>query len=261
MWHLSSAYPPLRTMITFSYRNRYLISSAGLVNQPRYFWTGNSIFDPDFSGTGTTVSGLPAWENFYDQYAVYASKISIFFRAEDGSSPGRITLLPTQSLSDMSAYSFEDYTLQRNVKFARFGSHDATYTESDTYGKISHFAKTKQVFGRDIDDQLVAPLTASPSDVWYWALGIWEDYVYGSTGAVLICDVKVKYYCMLLQPHILRGDTFRTPCKHPTGVSCEIEWNQEAQKKREELKKQEAKMVDVNPPLNRTSSFGKPFNK
>jgi len=172
-----------------------------------YTFRGNSIYDPDETGTGHQPMGIDKFNDVYDSYYVRASGITItaytnktltngvewpaFFVAPMDTSG---TLIP----SDATASNLKENNIAKwtHLPLANSGT-------SKTSAKITHYATTASVLGdADTDASDYQGLIgntgsgSNPSQQWYWNITLQDPQV-GVATYGLFMDVKLVYYVTL----------------------------------------------------------------
>lgn len=160
---------------------------------------GNSLYDPDYTGTGLQpeyfdqICGASA---LYKRYVVTASKISIrCCSASDGFAAGNSDIAVTysdQPYASVGWTSIDDQISDKATRktcVVRYDNAGAKY--------LTHYAKTDNVLDiKDIKDNLTACgayYNASPTSPWYWIIGQ-QGMDRSSTTSVVNYLVKITYY-------------------------------------------------------------------
>lgn len=181
---------PDRTLMKFRYTT--FLQLDGLPSQVYYF-RGNSLFDPDFSGIGGQPTGLDQWANFYNKYKVYASKIQVTFLAAATTAPSgncMVSVTPTTNDSYIP-----DYSVIPTIPYSR----TRMLTPVSAGGNpvyIKNYIGTKKVTGdNSLDDLYESDIGNNPSSEWYWMIR--GDTVDQTTNVSIDIQVTVTYYCEL----------------------------------------------------------------
>lgn len=114
-----------------------LATSSG-VSTP-YLFRGNSVYDPDFTGSGWAATGFSAMANLYQRYLVTGSKCSVKIVQTSGTSPGLVSFLPTLSSSALGNFS-EDYASNPWGK-------DILATPEGFPARASTYMSTSRIYG------------------------------------------------------------------------------------------------------------------
>jgi len=170
-----------------------LNSTSGVLG--RRLFRANSVFDPDYSGTGHQPMGFDQWALLYNHYVVKGSKITVTFRNNDGNNVSEFPSAVGIYLSDSPTTSYTNYT---SLVEARRGSH--RMLQHFQTPKISGYFSAKKFYNitniKDNFSRLGATTGANPTEdayynVYYQALG--------TTGAISI-DVVIDYVVEFSEP-------------------------------------------------------------
>lgn len=165
-----------------------------------YVFRGNSLFDPDFTGTGHQPYGFDQWNNFYERYTVVGCSIRVqaFTNTSVPANAGSITLLPSASDTPPSA------SMQTYNEDPRYRTRMATVTDSGggrTFNSIKGYSKTSTVFGipksQINTEDFSADFTAGPAREWYWH--ILYSAMSGGVTPIPMLRVSITYYVMFDQ--------------------------------------------------------------
>lgn len=165
-----------------------LTFSAGNVIEPlgisEYVFRGNSIFDPDFSGSGNQPYGFDQWTDIYSNYLVYGSKFTVedvpYVSGNDYSSGSsdsvhQLTLYPSlTSTVTNTTYGGIQYQQLPMIPYAK----NKTIVTNSSHRKdrmISHYMPTGKLEGVptnvvSADPNYFAGAGTNPSATWYWHL-------------------------------------------------------------------------------------------
>lgn len=181
----------------------------------RQVYRGNSLYDPDYSGTGHQCKGYDQLvsSTLFTRYMVYASKIKLKYRimgtvTVDGSEPIMLTLVPTTSTYGTITIS-DTYLGLLDFPHAkhRFGGVSALTAaqngQTDIWQKCSNFMSTKRLEGGVLDQALyTAPYNNNPTNTWYWNIEFRAGTDTAAPAARYIqAYVQITYYALLM-----RGD-------------------------------------------------------
>ncbi len=174
---------PDKLMVKLAYTD---LLQRGGSSTDEYVFRGNSLFDPDFTSTGTQPLGFDQYSAFYGEYKVYSSKISL--QIVNNTSVGmNVSLLPT--MQSGGAGSFIVSCQQPYVRYKFAGGISA---QSKIFLK-SYMSSTK-MWGRPVapEDNFTASITGNPVNVWFWVI----EMTSSDESTVLDYDmlVKVVYY-------------------------------------------------------------------
>lgn len=152
--------------------------TAGLGTEYQtYQFRGNSVYDPNFTGTGAQppyfdqICGSNA---LYTQFLVSASKIKLRVSAiGDTFAIGNADVAVTPSQTALASTLWTDIDDQLSSKSTRSGAVVRYDNKGPKY--IKNYAKTAAVFDtKDIQDQLsifAGTSSANPTAPWYWIIG------------------------------------------------------------------------------------------
>jgi len=179
---------PDRMFIKMKYAAFLTLTPVGSTDD--YVFRGNSIFDPDLTGTGHQPLSHDQWQLFFLSYRVRASAIDIDYFNTGG--PGAIaTVIPS---SDSSSFtSLQDMAEAPRAKISKWSA-----TASRRGTRLHHYVSTAEVRGVDparveMDDLYSAAMSANPTSEWYWHVA---SAVSSGTFAYQML-VKITYYVEL----------------------------------------------------------------
>lgn len=153
-------------------------SSSTTSNQWDWQFRLNSLFDPDFTGTGSQPTTFDQWMTLYDRYRVIACDVDLTLSASDGVTPIVAAFAPGQDAAPTLTYA------------GIAGDRDVCLGKSQ-YMAMSHMHKTflmKDVFGVD-EEAVMSELSysgsssANPAAVAYGTLCA---FTAGATTAVML---------------------------------------------------------------------------
>ncbi len=154
---------------------------------------GNSLFDPDQTGAGTTQPmGFDQWKLLYERYKVHASSISLRV-VNSTSTVTKLVLFPmTDAVSlvnDINEASEQPYSKSRMIT----GQGGSPFV--NIYNKMS----TKKIRGVRIplDDDYSANIDANPARQWFWHI-LCQDPLFTGTLDLLV-DVSIIYYAEFMK--------------------------------------------------------------
>lgn len=128
---------------------------------------GNSLFDPDKTGTGTQPLYFDQWSAMYNNYVCYASQIKVTIVPTAGLSVGIQGCLAPR-YSD-NAFGSTDYDRAAQCPGAVTGE----ISQSPSIMVLKGFMTTARVYGVpnsaiNIEDNYAALTSATPTNVWGW---------------------------------------------------------------------------------------------
>lgn len=181
---------PDTAFVKMSYTDTIAFSGA-VVYDHRF--RGNSIFDPDYTGTGSQPTGRDQWFEFYSSYCVIGSKVEI---SMDNRSQyaANFTVFPSnENLAVVGQDLPQTYPYMKN----KFLAHDGN---SQTLGKISTYMSTAKMYGKtpqailDCED-FASSFSTDPQQQWFWHICLQSTD--DSTDAIADWTITITYYCKL----------------------------------------------------------------
>lgn len=176
-------YVPMRYSTTFT-----MVNVGGFGNHE---FRQNSIFDPDFTGTGHQPLGHDQWANFYTAYEVLSSSIKFQVLPPDVN-PIQFAIYP--SLGSGSVTSIATAIEQPYSKFKQ--TNDTTMTARTNY--LRNSMSIRKFEGRTTASvNYTSAFGASPANTRFWIC------VIGSMTATsisdILCSVQIIYRCKLFK--------------------------------------------------------------
>lgn len=160
-------------------------------------YRGNSLFDPDLTGTGGQPNGFDQWAAFYASYTVLGSKCEVTTIVNGGTggpNTNRFGITPTNFSSAFGVSSQEQveeqpYTVSKEAIMGAVGIGQA---------KAQQYMSTAKIMGVvrpyvQISDSASALVSANPTNQWYWH--VWNYTPSGDTQS-LFQIVKLTYYAV-----------------------------------------------------------------
>lgn len=147
-----------------------------------YLFRANSIFDPNFTGTGHQPYGHDTYQSIYNHYVVDRAVITV----TANSTPVNCSF--GVSLTDDSAVSldFDQVKETKNTRFAALNGQSAPVTLNLSYNKNS-------MFKHDTDSSVGAAFGANPSEQAFFQ--IWHTgNLPGNNPPALALQVTITYY-------------------------------------------------------------------
>lgn len=198
---------PDSMFVKLKYYDQQSISTSG-TDPYQVAIRANSIFDPEFAPGGDTVVGYPEWANFYGEYCVKASKITVVLNNLASADDGVLAVFPntlTPFSETMDAPLLEPQS-QPRVKAKTIYSRQAP---PRNIGKLSYYMTTAKAFQRPLaalGPSVNASMGVNPTAEWFWNIQ-WNytDNPVGHPPASM--EIYVKYWVQLLRPDTQYGDT------------------------------------------------------
>lgn len=183
-----------------------LDAAAGLTAD--YVFRANSVFDPDYTGTGHQPMGRDQWSEVYNRYTVLGSKITLYATpiATTNSVPTYFGITLSGETSPLGSYSSINSILESKLSS---GTRLAGSTVSGAIPRSLKLTKTfsaKKFFGvKDVQDgaALSAEVGANPSKDAYFS--VWAASVDGSNPGAMSFRVQIDYIVLYREPKNLDG--------------------------------------------------------
>lgn len=167
------------------YDSQFVLSASGLANAS-YLFRGNSVYDPDYTSTGTSAYGYSDLANLYSRYLVTSARIDIQFICQ--SAPAAIVYAYAYYNNVTLSYTqakglpyFQEKTL------AGGAGGPCTYT-------MTLYVKNSDIFGKNFatDADCGAATGSNPTLGWYFQIGaIAADF----TNSISVPSlVRITYY-------------------------------------------------------------------
>lgn len=188
----------LRCVLTYAQGYTLLLSSSNA--NARQQFSMNSLFDPDFTGTGAQPEFFDQLSALYNRYRVYGSAIKVtllpFLAGVQANVPVNVVLVP--SAQSLVTYNVEDAAgLPRAQNRISTGNMDMKNQTLLASHSISQILGVKDV---EAADRLQALVTASPAEQCLWAIvARTADFV---TTASLAVTVRITYDCELFDRQV-----------------------------------------------------------
>lgn len=182
----------MRCVLTYS--SLYISVIANSAAAGRQQFSMNSLFDPDFTGTGAQPEYFDQLAALYNRYRVYGSAIRVTLLPFDAGGaqvnvPVNVVLVPSaQSLASVNVDDAAGLPRAQNrVSTGNMDNKNQTMIASHS---ISEILGVKDVEGAD---RLQATISASPAEQALWS--IIARTANGTTAAYLAISVRVTYDC------------------------------------------------------------------
>lgn len=176
-----------------------LTPGASVVSQ---VFRGNSVFDPDQTGSGAQPYNFDDFAIEYKRYRVRACSIDVTFQSglATTSRGHTVVVVPTNSSTTFS--SIVDAMSAPNAKWSTLIS-----SGNASQWRCRMRMTTKQVLGEDWGDRFEALVTADPADPWFFqCLGFSND---ATTSAALNVVACLTYEVEFFDRNILTLDGLR----------------------------------------------------
>lgn len=185
---------PDRMRCTLTYSSLYISVIANSAAVGRYQFSMNSLFDPDFTGTGGQPEYFDQLSALYNRYRVYGSAIKVVLLPFNTSGaqvnvPTNVVLLPTaQTLASLNVDDVAG--LPRAQNRICTGNMDQSNITMVASHSVSEILGVKDVEGAD---RLQALISASPSEQCLWA--IIARTADGTSATSLGISVRLTFDC------------------------------------------------------------------
>jgi len=171
-----------------------LTASTGVLNTYKY--RANSIFDPNYTGTGHQPMGFDTWASLYNHYHVLSSKIVA--RPMDNESL-MSTALTGIYLSDDSSVPYSDST---GFIEAKRGTHAIVLPRMSTSPRLRASFNQKRFFNLTKNSpadrsSMAAAVTADPAEEALYI--IWLQSLVAETSTVYY-DITIEYIVQFFEP-------------------------------------------------------------
>lgn len=164
--------------------------SGGVAPYFQYIFRGNSLFDPNLTGTGHQPMYFDQYAALYSRYRVIGSAIQLDVVNISGDSALFYVCEPNTDQSTIVDIS----TLYEQ---ARSGAPKIIPIAQRITSRMKKYASTKKVCGLTrtqlFDDTFAASTVSNPSNTWFW------NILFASVDGVTVpagqLIVKITYYC------------------------------------------------------------------
>lgn len=186
---------PMR--VKMRYQDGVVLASTALIGFTTYAFRTNSLFDPDWTGTGHQPYRFDQLAAIYRKYTVVGSKITVEFTTGDktvvatDTGPWQVGVAPSSSFTPSGTGS-DMFTLSE--------------TADSSYGTLRNGLITTcrtswnpKDFNLDVkDDSLGADVSANPSTTYAYVLWMWNQ---GSTAVTnVIANVTIEFDVEFTRP-------------------------------------------------------------
>ncbi len=183
---------PDRFHVTHTYgANFQLAPAAG--NWARQTMRGNSVYDPDFTGVGTTAFAFTQVSALYYRYRVLASKLTVDFM-NTGNVPLVVSIQATIANSP---------PVSANLIGARHMNERVIAPGGMASWKQVASARTAKIFGVPeaqvlSEDDFTGLVSSNPNNVWYWHLVATNNF--GAVAGSCVVNVRLEYETLWSMP-------------------------------------------------------------
>lgn len=161
-------------------------------------YRGNSLFDPDVTGSGGQPMGLDQWTNFYGYYTVVGSAIEVTSMINSGTCATQRHGVTATTTS--TAFASSDQERAEELPYTRAVSPQVgSANAASGVSVVKSYMSTAKINGIQASEVLDSPdwsalMTANPTKQWYWH--VW-NYVPGGETQSLYQTVRLVFYCVL----------------------------------------------------------------
>jgi hypothetical protein len=179
-----------KTKQVFGY---YQILAPAAGNRASYSFRGNSVYDPDFTGAGSTAFTYTQLSALYNRYRVISSKITI-----EAFNQGTVPLIIVLGASISNSLPSTDRTLG-----LRHMAQSTIVPGGPANWKHTAAAGTAAVFGVPLsqvmsEDDFAGLIGGNPNNVWYWHLQ--AQNLNGATAGSVLITVRLEYEAIWSMP-------------------------------------------------------------
>lgn len=182
--NFGAAYMPNMFYTKFVYQQDNYDFSTGVASYADRYFRGNSLYDPDGTGAGRTVTGHAEMGAIYTNYRVLASRITVEWYGVTFTQKGiKCHVFPRRDAAIGAGVQNEINTQPNQAA--------CLVTEMEPKGKTVHYTTTGPLFGvsnaNDID--FGAAFGANPNIQWYWLVAVTSG-----PGDVVKATITIEYY-------------------------------------------------------------------
>lgn len=196
----SGAYPE-SCIVTLPYVETVQVTTTSGVGG-FYVFSGNSLFDPNITGTGHQPFAFDTWSELFGRYCVYGSAIEV-----------QVTPQATASVDNYTVkYCVNPFTFTTGLssvgvdaqsEFPHAKSKYCTVYQQNSSDNLKHYMSTAKVFGVsnnivESDDLYSGTTSSSPSNQWGWWITLNDSLENGSFSYWI--RVKIRYYAKMYKP-------------------------------------------------------------
>lgn len=176
-------------MVALSYAD--VVGIASTTSPGVHVFRGNSLFDPDLTGTGHQPLGFDQWSAFYQSYMVYGLGYKVTFIG-DPDNVCQVSCLYKNNSDAITSFNTIRERVYTNT--ALTGLRGAR----DNIKVLTGYIATKKVFGLkgvlDAQDaNYSAGVTGSPTAPWY--LHLYSQAEDRSTSVSVRAELQLTFYC------------------------------------------------------------------
>jgi hypothetical protein len=161
-----------------------LAPGAGSSNEKHY--RGNSVYDPDYTGVGTTAEAFSQLSALYYRYRVVASRCIVEFM-NTGTVP--VTVCLASSISNVlpTTYKVIGFRHCATKTICPGGPSNWRHSANVTTAAIFGVPKMQVL----CEDDYAGLNTGNPNNVWYWHL--WSNNFTGGVAGAITYTLRIEY--------------------------------------------------------------------
>lgn len=173
-----------------------LTSTSGAL--AKYQYRGNSLYDPDFTGTGNQPVGFDELMLLYNKFRVMGSKITVRATVGATTQTDDLVVLPTVT-STLTGVSNDTIAEQPFAKrrIGKFGFITPTITQYTSTGAM--YGQSKQAVRSE--DDFAGDASNNPNNVWFWSISY--QPVDRTSNQAIYFSCKIEYYCTFYERKVL----------------------------------------------------------
>lgn len=182
----------MRCCLTYVERSVSVLVNSAAVSRQEF--SGNSLFDPNFTGTGAQPEYFDQLAALYNRYRVYGSAVQVTLLPFN--SAGSQTNVPADVVLVPTAQSLASATIETAAAIPRAQFRTSTGNMSYENQTMFASASTHDILGvKDVEgaDRLQALVSASPSEQWLWAIVAKTGSDVNTTS--LYINIRISYDC------------------------------------------------------------------
>jgi hypothetical protein len=200
-----NGYAPDEMFVTFEYTD--VISASAAANTYSYQWRANSLFDPNYTATGSQPVGFDEVSALYRSYLVYSADIETTLTCADTAG---VALVAT---AENPAY------LNTIVLGGTPGCRVGATVKNGPPAKFKTHVDVAKVYGLqpgsiDGNTDYISSVSANPTKAVYW------NVAFDTTGATDVCTIvqKIRYHARMFQRQTLNISLFSPVASHEAAV-------------------------------------------
>lgn len=182
----------LFTKLRFNYNGSV---TGGAVATVTRTWRGNSVYDPDYTGTGAQPMGYDQYSTLYDFVVVLGSKINFKIL------PGADTVCQFCIFPSLNSSSTAVTLALREIPYNRTATGGIYNIEGNTFVRLKNYMSTAKIFcvsKQHIKDTInyAHSNATNPTNQWYWHLEVETQGGAAASSLNFTYDVWIDYYVM-----------------------------------------------------------------